>query len=37
VFFRRNPKELDQGEIIEVLDQDKVPEWHEEMVNSNIE
>jgi hypothetical protein len=30
-------KQLDQDEIIEVLDQAKAPEWHEAMVNSNID
>jgi hypothetical protein len=38
-FPEENPKQLDQDEIIEILDQDKVwdPEWHEAMVNENIE
>jgi hypothetical protein len=33
------PKHLDQDEIIEILDQAKTmdPEWHEAMVNANIE
>jgi hypothetical protein len=33
-----NPKQLDQVEIIEILDQAKArdPEWHEAMVNANI-
>jgi hypothetical protein len=33
-----NPKELDQDEIIEILDQFEHwnPEWHEAMVNANI-
>jgi hypothetical protein len=32
------PRQLDQDEIIEILDQSKAgyPEWHEEMVNANI-
>jgi hypothetical protein len=34
-----NPKQLDQDEIIEILDQAKArhPEWHEAMVNKNID
>jgi hypothetical protein len=34
-----NPKQLHQDEIIEILDQAKAwdPEWHEAMVNANIE
>jgi hypothetical protein len=34
-----NPKQLDQGEIIEILDQANSmdPEWHKEMVNANID
>jgi hypothetical protein len=32
-----NPKQLDQEEIIEILDQPKAPEWHEAMVNVNID
>jgi DNA-binding GntR family transcriptional regulator len=34
-----NPKQLDQDEIIEILDQVKArdPEWHEAMVNANID
>jgi hypothetical protein len=34
-----NLKQLDQDEIIEILDQAKAmdPEWHEAMVNANIE
>jgi hypothetical protein len=35
-FPEENPKQLDQDEIIEILDQDKAPEWHEAMVNANI-
>jgi hypothetical protein len=30
-------KQLDQDEIIEILDQAKAPEWHEAMVNANID
>jgi hypothetical protein len=36
-FPEENPKQLDQDEIIEILDQVKAPEWHEEMVNANID
>jgi hypothetical protein len=38
-FPEENPKQLDQGEIIEILDQAKAwdPEWHEAMVNANID
>jgi hypothetical protein len=38
-FPGENPKQLDQDEIIEILDQSKVryPEWHEVMVNGNID
>jgi hypothetical protein len=36
-FPEENPKQLDQDEIIEILDQAKAPEWHEAMVNSNID
>jgi hypothetical protein len=35
-FPGKNPKHLDPDEIIEILDQVKVPEWHEAMVNANI-
>jgi hypothetical protein len=31
------PKQLDQDETIEILDQSKVPEWYEAMVNANID
>jgi hypothetical protein len=31
-FPEENNKQLDQDEIIEILDQDKTPEWHEVMV-----
>jgi hypothetical protein len=33
----RNPKQLDQDEIIEILDQAKALEWYEAMVNANID
>jgi hypothetical protein len=35
-FSEESPKQLDQDEIIQILDQVKAkgPEWHEEMVNS---
>jgi hypothetical protein len=38
-FLEENPKQLDQYEIIEILDQAKAldPEWHELMVNANID
>jgi hypothetical protein len=38
-FPEENPKQLDQDEIIEILDQAKTgyPEWHEAMVNENID
>jgi hypothetical protein len=38
-FLEENPKQLDQDEIIEILDQAKAmdPEWHEAMVNANID
>jgi hypothetical protein len=38
-FPEENSKQLDQDEIIEILDQAKTwdPEWHEEMVNANID
>jgi hypothetical protein len=38
-FPEDNPKQLDQVEIIEILDQAKAldPEWHESMVNANID
>jgi hypothetical protein len=38
-FLEGNPKQLDQDEIIEILDQAKArcPEWHEAMVNANID
>jgi hypothetical protein len=38
-FPEENPKQLDQDEIIEILHQAKAmdPEWHEAMVNANID
>jgi hypothetical protein len=38
-FPEGNPKQLDQDEIIEILHQVKArdPEWHEAMVNTNID
>jgi hypothetical protein len=38
-FPEENPKQLDQDEIIEILDQAKArdPEWHEAMVNANVD
>jgi hypothetical protein len=38
-FPEENPKQLDQDEIIEILDQgkDMDPEWHEAVVNANID
>jgi hypothetical protein len=36
-FTEENPMHLDQDEIIEILDQSKAPEWHEAMVNANID
>jgi hypothetical protein len=36
-FAEEKPKQLDQDEIIEILDQSKVPEWHEAMVNASID
>jgi hypothetical protein len=38
-FPEENPKQLDQDEIIEILDQAKAlaPEWHEAMINANID
>jgi hypothetical protein len=37
-FPGENPNQLDQDEIIEILDQAKAmdPDWHELMVNANI-
>jgi hypothetical protein len=38
-FPEENPKQLDQDEIIEISNQAKVwdPEWHESMLNANID
>jgi hypothetical protein len=38
-FPEDNPKQLDQDEIIEILDQSKArnPEWHEAMVKVSFE
>jgi hypothetical protein len=38
-FPEEHHKQLDQDEIIEISDQDKGldPEWHEEIVNANID
>jgi hypothetical protein len=38
-FPEENPKQLDQDDIIEILDQTKAmdPEWHEKMMNANID
>jgi hypothetical protein len=38
-FPEENPKQFDQDEIIKILDQAKAwdPEWHEAMVNANID
>jgi hypothetical protein len=33
----KTTEQLDQDEIIEILDQAKAPEWHEAMVNANID
>jgi hypothetical protein len=35
-FPEENPKQLDQDEIIEILDQAK-PEWHEAIVDANLD
>jgi hypothetical protein len=37
--FLEKTKNLDQDEIVEILDQakDRNPEWHEAMVNANID
>jgi hypothetical protein len=37
IFLKNFPKQIDQDEIIEVLDQDKAPEWHVAMVNAKID
>jgi hypothetical protein len=36
-FTEENPKQLDQDEIIEILDQGKAPEWNEVMLNASID
>jgi hypothetical protein len=36
-FPEEKPKQLDQDEIIEILDQAKAPELHEVMLNANID
>jgi hypothetical protein len=36
-FPEENPKQLDQDEIIEILDQLKAPERYEALVNANID
>jgi hypothetical protein len=36
-FPEENRKQSDQDEIIEILDHSKDPEWHETMVNANID
>jgi hypothetical protein len=36
-FLEENPKQLDYDKIIEILDQAKAPEWHEAMMNENID
>jgi hypothetical protein len=36
-FPEENPKQLDQDEIVEILDQAKLPEWHAAMVAANID
>jgi hypothetical protein len=36
-FPEENPKQFDQYEIIEILDQAKALEWHEAMANANID
>jgi hypothetical protein len=36
-FPEENPKQLDQDEIIEILNQVKVHEWHEAMLNAKID
>ena len=37
IYPEESPKQLDQDEIIEILDQAKAPEWHEAMVAANID
>jgi hypothetical protein len=36
-FLEEHPKQLDQDEIIEIMDQAKAPEWHAAMVAANID
>jgi hypothetical protein len=36
-FPEENTKQLDQDEIIETFNQAKAPEWHEVMMNANID
>ena len=36
-FTEENPKQLDEDEIIEILDQDKAPEWYPAMMAANID
>jgi hypothetical protein len=36
-FPEEKPRQLDQDEIIEILDQAKAPEWHASMVADNID
>jgi hypothetical protein len=36
-FHEENPKQFDQDEIIEILDQAKAPEWHAAMVAAKID
>jgi hypothetical protein len=36
-FPEENPRQLDQDQIIEILDQVMAPEWHEAMVNAIID
>jgi hypothetical protein len=36
-FPEENPKQLDQEEIIEILDQSKAPELHAAMVAANVD
>jgi hypothetical protein len=36
-FPEEKPKKLDLDEIIEILDQAEASEWHEAMVNANID
>jgi hypothetical protein len=39
LFPEENPKQLDQDEMIEILDltKDMDPEWHEALVNTNVD